>query len=186
MANRGSAQRLAMEARAQKALDLRRMGFSYAQIAEQNGCDKKTAWRDVMRCLRRIAAETDGKAEELRALELERLDDLERAGRRVLTGHHFLLYRGRVVMDSDPKTGAAFRMTDDGPVLAAIAKLLAISESRRRLLGLDAPDRIVRADSAASPPQPLWDFSQLTDEELEQELRATLAHMEEATASMGS
>lgn len=141
--SKAGAKRVEMEERAQKALDYRRQGLSFAQIGAQLGIDKVTAYRDVTRQLSKLAEQNAGLAAEYRALELERLDDLERTARRILTTRHVQVSHGRVVrgIDVDPRTGEVQDTTleDDAPVLAAVQALLRIGERRARLLGLDAP-----------------------------------------------
>jgi glycine/D-amino acid oxidase-like deaminating enzyme len=105
MANRTSAKRLEMAARLECEIDLRRMGFSYSQIAAEVGVNKSTVCRDVMRELKRLAAQNEGKTLEHRELELQKLDALEREMQRVMARRHAVLYKGQVVVDTDEKTG---------------------------------------------------------------------------------
>jgi aminoglycoside phosphotransferase (APT) family kinase protein len=78
-------------------------------------------------------------AEEIRRVELDRLDELARTAWRVLYERHLHIgMRGEIARHRD--TGAP--LLDDGPVLAAIDRLLTISESRRKLLGVDAPAKV--------------------------------------------
>ena len=83
------------------------------------------------------------------AEELERLKDLERAARRVLTAHHVVVNSGKVVTDKDTE-GKPYKLTDDGPVIQAITALLRIAERRAKLLGLDAPTKIEQSGSVDS------------------------------------
>jgi hypothetical protein len=145
MANRSSKSVIQMEERAQRALDLRRQGLSYSQIAATMNSSKSIVHRDVGRLLKRLAKQNDGLTAEFRALELERLDDLERAARRVLTDKHVNISHGRVVYDTeiDSITGEVkkVKMMDDAPILQAIHALIRIGERRARLLGIDMPTR---------------------------------------------
>jgi hypothetical protein len=77
-------------------------------------------------------------AEHLRELELERLDRLQVEATKVLAARHVVIQAGRVVVDTD--TGRP--VTDHGPTLAAIRALVAVQESRRRLLGPDGPTKV--------------------------------------------
>lgn len=117
-----------------QAARLRARGLGYKQIAEQLGYEDHTgAYKAVQRALKEIVAEP---AEELRALELERLDDMYRRAQAVLERRHVTVSQGRVVrLDDEP-------LEDDGPVLAALDRLLKIQERRARLLGLDAPTQV--------------------------------------------
>ena len=130
-----------------EAADLRRQGWSYRRIAAHYNIDVKTAWRAVQTAYQDIAGEP---VEAARQLELERLDDelvrlaeLEVDVRAVLKRHHVTVSNGQVVrLDGEP-------LLDDAPVLQAADRLLRIEEqrrkngeSRRKLLGLDAPSRV--------------------------------------------
>jgi hypothetical protein len=118
-----------------RCTDLRRAGLSYRQIGRQLSISPANAHKRVMRTLDRTRREPgDG----LRELELERLDHLQVEATRVLAGRHVVIQAGKVVVDTD--TGLPF--TDHGPTLAAIRALVQVQESRRQLLGLDAPARI--------------------------------------------
>lgn len=73
-----------IEVRRLMALELRKQGASYRQIAmqlrKQEGISPKysegAAYKDVMDALRRLNRQVDNTAAELRALELERLEEL--------------------------------------------------------------------------------------------------------------
>lgn len=103
--------KLAILERQLEALRLRAAGHSYDQIAEQLGyasrCGAYKAVRSVMNKMRQEGAE------EARALELERLDQL-------LEG-----VWGKAIKGQEK----------------AISAVLRISERRARLMGLDAPSR---------------------------------------------
>jgi hypothetical protein len=113
-----------------EAARLRSRGLSYRQIAAQLGMDVGNAHRAVQRAMAAIVAEP---AADAIAFELDRLDQLYRAALAVLEARHITVSNGRVVeLDGVP-------LPDDGPVLQAIDRLVRISESRRKLLGLDQP-----------------------------------------------
>lgn len=128
-----------------EAARLRSRGLSYRAIADAMGwASGSVAFRAVRRAL---AAVVEEPAAEVRALELQRLDaDLERldtaeaAVMKVLEAEHVVIQHGRVVeLNGSP-------VPDDAPVLQAVDRLVRIndarvrvSESRRKLLGLDAP-----------------------------------------------
>jgi len=115
-----------------KALDLRKSGAPYRAIAAQLNISEKTAHQDVQRALRTLAELELASADELRTMELLRLDKLTLEAARILSATHPYVAGGRVLHG----------LTDDGPKLQAIDRLLRISESRRKLLGLDAPQAI--------------------------------------------
>lgn len=118
-----------------EACRLRAQNLSYRQIAAELGVDVHTAYDAVQRGLRDTLQEP---ADEVRRLELERLDELAQQARKVMLGTHYLINQGNVVRLT--RRGAP--LEDDGPVLAAIDRLLKIQERRARLLGLDAPQRV--------------------------------------------
>jgi len=62
--------------RRMQALDMRKLGFSYRKIADRLGIDHQTAWRDVNAALKHLISLGDDSADELRQLELERLDKI--------------------------------------------------------------------------------------------------------------
>jgi hypothetical protein len=106
---RGQAEAIA-ERRA-LALELRKAGGSYREIAQQLGVDVHTVHGDVTAELAALRETTSGRAEELRDLELQRLDQMT-AG-----------------------LSAPIRAGSPPAVTAAVR----VSERRARLLGLDAP-----------------------------------------------
>jgi hypothetical protein len=107
-----------------------------------------TTARDLLR--EELARRVDPKIDAYRALHLERLEgelvrlgELEERARLVLGRHHITVNNGRVIaVDGEP-------LQDDGPVLAAIDRLIKIEDARRKnnaeqrkLLGLDAPTKV--------------------------------------------
>jgi hypothetical protein len=88
----------------------------------------QAAFDAVQRAIQELIAEP---AEAARQMELEKLDRLERAAMDVLESRHEVVYKGGT-------TG----IEDDGPRLAALAELRRLSESRRKLLGLDRPQQV--------------------------------------------
>jgi hypothetical protein len=128
----------------QQCLEYRTMGKTYAQIGSLVGIDASTAYRHVQEALRELAEERKSTADELRTLELERLDKLIRATEDILAKFHIVVNtKGVVEYGGDP-------LEDDGPALVAIGRLQSLSESRRKLLGLDAPTKLTDGDG--NPP----------------------------------
>jgi hypothetical protein len=96
------------------------------------------------------ARRVDPKVDAWRAVQvirleaaLARLDGLEEAAIKVLEREHITVNNGRIIMRGDEP------LLDDGPVLAAVDRLVKIedarvrnSESLRRLLGLDMPVKV--------------------------------------------
>jgi hypothetical protein len=126
-----SPRRINIAQRRAQAVKLRLAGMRYEDIATQLGYTTRgAAAQDVQRAL---AAEISEPAEELRAIEVQRLDMLWHTAMKVLTRQHVTVSNGKVVyLDGTP-------VKDDGPVLHAIDRLLRIQERRAKLLGLDAP-----------------------------------------------
>jgi len=118
----------AVVARDAECARLRSRSMSYRQIAEALGISVSMAYEGVRRALAGLVAEP---AEAVLEMELRKLDRLERAALRVLEADHEVVYQGG-------RTG----IRDDGPRLAAVATLQRLSESRRKLLGLDQPARV--------------------------------------------
>ena len=107
----------AVAERRQRALDLRIAGVRYRQIAKELGISHQLAFHDVQVSLGELAKLSGQKAEKVRELEVERCDKLS--------------------MAMWPKAKA-------GDHKAAQAILHAM-ERRARLLGLDAPERVLHA-----------------------------------------
>jgi hypothetical protein len=113
-----------------EAARLRGRGLGYQAIADQLGISVSTAHDAVKRALAAIRAEP---APEVRQLELERLDAMYASVLRVLERRHFTVNGGKVVYHGEEP------LEDDGPVLAAVDRLLKIQQRRAALLGLDEP-----------------------------------------------
>jgi hypothetical protein len=114
MANNGNptGREAAAERRVQ-ALILRKAGASYRAIAAQLGVSPKQAYCDVTHELDKIYKQASELAEQVRTLELERLDGM-------------LLAISKQVSNGS---------------LGAIDRSLRIMERRAKLLGLDAPSK---------------------------------------------
>ena len=129
--SKASPRRIAVAERRGKALRLRAAGRTYDEITQALGYSTRSACiQDIQRALAATVAEP---AAELRTLELERLDKALAVAFEVLTTRHLAHSNGRVVLH--PETRQPLR--DDGPRLNAIDRIVRVSESRRKLLGLD-------------------------------------------------
>ncbi|MEU1673372.1 hypothetical protein ABZ752_15245 [Streptomyces roseifaciens] len=116
-------------------------GWSYKRIAAELGIDVHTVHDGVQRALRAIVQEP---AAEVRALELERLDqELEHLDKlyaiveRVLERHHITVSNGKIIYLHDAL------VEDPGPVLQAVDRLVRIEDARRR--------NAERSSSASTP-----------------------------------
>ncbi len=153
-----------------EAARLRGRGLSYRAIAAQLGIDVHTAHDAVKRALAAIRGEgaPEALALELERLDtsLQRLDKMQAAAEAVLERRHVHVSGGKIVVqvteyardgegnilldeDGNPKAENVEQLEDDAPVLAALDRLVkieierrAIGESRRKLLGLDAEQKV--------------------------------------------
>ena len=135
-----------------EAARLRTRGYSYQQIADELGWVSRG---DAYRAVQRVLADTVKEAgDEVRAIELARLDGLHVAAMDVLEREHVTVSNGRIVVLGDAP------LPDDGPVLAAIDRLLKIQERRAKLLGLDAPTK----QAISISPDRLAEIEQLAEQ----------------------
>lgn len=125
-----------------EVLRLRATGMTYAQIAEELGYPSASAAASAgKRALKASKSLLGRQSGELATLELERLDQLEQAARKVLLARHITVQDGRVIRDDDGQV-----IEDDAPVLQAIDRLVRISEARSRLTAANrAPGTIEAA-----------------------------------------
>jgi hypothetical protein len=138
------------------AANLRSQGWPFERIAGELGyASRGKAYEGVQRALAEIPREG---VEELRQMELERLDRLYLAALEVLERKHLTVSHGKVIsrfvglerdedgierLDDDGKTISIYEdVLDDGPILQAIDRALKIQERRAKLLGLDAPAKL--------------------------------------------
>ncbi|WP_331764399.1 hypothetical protein [Streptomyces anulatus] len=146
-----------------KLIRLRRQGVPYddPRIMDLGYATSGAARKDVIRALERNRADEAAEVgvyrqqenERLDA-ELERLEGLEAAARRVLANRHILVNNGRVILHPDTNEP----MEDDAPVLQAIDRLVKIDDARRRngerrakLNGLDMPVQTELSGPAGGP-----------------------------------
>lgn len=117
-----------------KAADLRSLGYTYQMIADRMDVSVAAAHRMVDRAIQEIP--TEG-TEQVRKMELEKLDNLERR----------LLY---IINQQSYKTSASGRVIeyegkpvlDTTPQIQAIGAALKVIDKRAKLLGLDAPTKV--------------------------------------------
>lgn len=112
-------------------LALRARGMSYVDIADTLGISKSNAHIHVQHALADLREEILNEAENLVALELERLDNL-----------WLSLY---------PQLSAVDEEGNAAPTLSAIDRALRIMERRAKLLGLDAPARTELTGAEGGP-----------------------------------
>jgi len=142
--------KIALAQRTEHAMSLRAAGLSYYAIGQELGVDKATAHRIVTRAMRRKLREPTVAVIEAEIAEIEELR--ERA----------LAVLARAM--TDPNTDRAVRV---------IETLIRLAESRRKLLGTDAPKRVnVTADEGVVTP-----VAGMTAEEFNAALRAGLERL---------
>jgi len=135
MPRRRSIQTMGRDAR---AVDLRRRHLNYRQIAAEMGWASSNAAYEAVQ--RGLADQSGEASEEVRRMELDRLDDIARGFQRVFATRHYVVSvgSGKIVMDpADPSQP----LVDDSPVIQAGLALLRVMERRAKYLGLDAPAR---------------------------------------------
>jgi len=157
-----------------RCLELRLTGMTNEQIGDQLGLQRSTVNRHIKEALADIPK---AEADALRSLEAQKLDRVERAANKVLAANHIAFAsNGKIIKDLDPKTGEEYKLEDDGPVLAAIGKLLDIANRRAKLLGLDSPTKIEQ--SGEIKVESSYDLSKITDPDDVRKLMGLLAKAE--------
>ena len=130
MANRTGIDIIRAREREKRALELRKAGLSYAQIAEKLGyADPSGAHKAVMRALDKLVPKED--VEKVRRLELARLDAIA-----------IKLWK-QIVEEGD---------------IQAVNAYLRVMERRARYLGLDAPQKVAPTDPSGKKPLRLVDL----------------------------
>lgn len=134
---------LAAQEKLTRAIDMRKRYATWQQVADECGwSDRSTAYNAVNREMARRREALAENVDDLREREVERLDLLAARALQVLETPHFVVSAGKLVDGPD-----GFPLLDDGPVLAAATTLVRISESYRRLHGLDAAQKVEAAVS---------------------------------------
>ncbi|MFK0182067.1 hypothetical protein ACIQVR_39655 [Streptomyces xanthochromogenes] len=135
--NRG--ERAAMAVRRAKLVEYRRRKVPYSQFYKELGyANANAASRDFHRALEESIAEQHASVEVYREEQLIELDFLAEEAHKILRTRHYVINSGRIV--EHPDTGEP--LEDDGPVLAAIDRLVKILDRIAKLRGLDAPQRL--------------------------------------------
>lgn len=149
-------------ARRAQAITLRKAGATYRAIAATLTVDVRTAYEDVQAELMQLRELTEQEARDYRNLELERIDGL-------LLSLSSLITR--------PQGMPASLWKADAYAVDVARKL---SESRRKLLGLDAPTKVAPVTPDGEKPyEGAIDLSKLSKETLlaiERDLAAQAQH----------
>lgn len=130
--------------RRQRALELEASGWSRAEIAAELGITEPHLAVDLQRARDYYIKMQTAPIEELRARELASLDKALKVVNEVLERQHLRVNDGKVVQhnigtDEEPEWVDIY---DDSPNLMAADRVVKISESRRKLLGQDAPSKV--------------------------------------------
>jgi len=143
VAAKTSARSVLARQRESQAISLRSAGATYDQIAAALGVSATSAFRMVRRVLDRTAKHTNEEADQLRAIELRRLD-----------AALVQVWNLMTAAAPAPHAGTAPGIDKDFEYLrlSAIDRLVKISERRAKLLGLDAPTRHQHGGDEELPP----------------------------------
>lgn len=109
--------------RRKQALELRKKGYTYEEIGKEIHCTKLRAWKYVKRELDAIHAKTAETSEEVKTLELQKLDALYKA-----------VFNRAISFDEEEET--------EKVDLYAVDRCLRIMERKAKLLGLDSPEKL--------------------------------------------
>lgn len=132
---------------------MRRDGMLPAHIARELGYSDTYIKKCLQSALKTIVIDN---VEDLRKMESQKLDRLEKEVMAVLHAFHPLVSSGEIVRDTiddekgvpliDPETGniKTYKLKDAGPVLAAVSKALGVMERRAKMLGLDMPTKVAQ------------------------------------------
>jgi hypothetical protein len=142
-------QRIAVAQRRARLLELKATGWSHQRIVDEGDLgyrDKAHVSKDLARTLALHQADTQLGADTLRTLELAKLDEQEAILWQIVRRPHPLVSGGRVVTvelpGADGQPPRSRTLSDDGPTMAALDRLLRLGQQRARLLGLEAPVRL--------------------------------------------
>lgn len=137
----GPTRSVEVAARRAEVLRLYAAGYSVDQIAQRMGMTEAAVRSDKHRALQQYIDAQRAPIEEIRAREAAALDRAQQVVTEVMERRHVRVNNGDIVKIIHPD-GTEEIIYDDGPNLAAAAKVKEISESRRKLLGADAPSKV--------------------------------------------
>jgi hypothetical protein len=138
MPRRPAAERFLVTERRRRAVELRLKNWPWQKIADELGySNKQAAHKDVQRAYEQAKQLTDASLAELRLVELDRIDQIAQRVWEIVDRGHVATSGTDIVRGEDGRP-----MADDGPALAALRELRQLSVERRRLLGVNAPDRV--------------------------------------------
>lgn len=140
-----AAQMAARAERRERAVRLSISGMTYANIARELGyASAQHAHRDVKVALAEALKRQDLAADELRIKHTLLLDEALQVAHRIMNEQHLAHSAGRLVQREIEHPDGSVELVDvvdNGPNLAAADRLIKISESQRKLWGIDAPTK---------------------------------------------
>lgn len=156
-------------------IQMRLDGRSLQEIGDHMGITAVSVHNVITRALTSMAKEP---AEELRGLELARLDTLYAEAMNVLRSFTPLLHNGKVIqipvinrngeIVKDPDTGLPLNCLaeDKAARLAAVAAAVRVMERRSRLLGLDAATKLQQEVHVSTDEKATYDLQKLDMDEM--------------------
>lgn len=137
MARPTNAGRAAIAERRTRVLAMRIEQRPYSEIAAALDIAESTARTDYQRAVEQRRADLDEQRDMAIAIEVAKLDALERECWKVLRAKHIIVQQGKIVTDGDGEP-----LADDAPVLQAVDRLERIAARRAKLKGYDAPAKV--------------------------------------------
>jgi hypothetical protein len=142
-----AAMRTLLAERRRAALRLNVLGWSYDRIAKESDlgyADRQAVYRDIKAGLAQAIKDQNIAAEALRAKHTLLLDEALQVAARIMSAEHVAHSGGRLVQREIEHPDGSVELIDvidNGPNLAAARELRALSESQRKLWGIDAPTK---------------------------------------------
>lgn len=121
-----------------KAHDLRLKGWTFDEIGRAIGTTRQRAHQIITEHLEKLAEQTAEKSEQIRAVEVAKLDRLER----ILNAK----IEAATEIDPDDQPDPAEIAKRESIRNQAIDRLIKIQERRAKLLGLDGPIKLASTD----------------------------------------
>jgi hypothetical protein len=142
-------------------------GWTYQQIADaMDLAGKGTAWQSVQRGLLPRREVTAENLERVRAAHRARLEAATEVAVEIMYKDHVHVSQGRIMKDDD-----GVPLIDDGPKLAAADRIRSLSESLRKLDGIDAATKSEITSINMSPDADLLDRLRRVRERVAEEER---------------
>jgi hypothetical protein len=114
-------------------------GYTYQRISDELGYGGKS---NAHRAIQRVLADTiKGPAEELRAREVLRAEEVYLMSREIARADHYAHSGGKIVY-GPPVDGVSLPLMDSGPRLSAMDRMLKAMERLAKLKGLDSPVKV--------------------------------------------